>query len=96
MTKQTYYEVFSEEKFLPELGSYVAYGLRAFRSEGQKTEVLGEVSDLTTDAVAARRLAQICTRCRLDPVHLEEIAEDFLADEDWFYAARTPNDDPDF
>ncbi len=96
MTMQTYYEVYAEEKVLPEVGEYVSYGLRAVRSIGENSEVIGEISDLTTDEAAARRLAQMCTRCRLDPIHIPEVIEDFLSDREWFFAARTPYDNPDF
>ena len=59
-----------------ELGSYVTYGLSVRAVE----EEIAFVSDVSTVYEEIERLADICSAKQLDPVHLEEVVQDFLAD----------------
>ena len=59
-----------------ELGTYVTYSLSVRTIE----EEIAFVSDITTDYEEIERLADLCTAKELDPIHLEEVVQDFLAD----------------
>ena len=43
-------------------------------------EEIAFVSDITTDYEEIERLADLCTAKELDPLHLEDVVQDFLAD----------------
>ena len=59
-----------------ELGTYVTYGISVRAVE----EEIAFVSDVSTDYEEIERLADMCTAKELDPIHLEEVVQDFLAD----------------
>ena len=59
-----------------ELGTYVTYGLSVRAVE----EEIAFVSDVSTVYEEIERLADMCTAKQLDPVHLGEVVQDFLAD----------------
>lgn len=59
-----------------ELGTYITYSLSVRTLE----EEITFVSDVTTDFEEIERLADLCTLKELDPIHLKEIIQDFLAD----------------
>lgn len=62
-----------------ELGLYVTYGLHACRRTERGLRAVAYISDVCVDEQAARRLAETCTQGNLDPLHLEDVIEDFLA-----------------
>ena len=72
--KRYVYEAIQQTLTTDELGTYVTYGIRASSEETQ----LAFVSDVSTDESAVRHLAERCTEQQLDPVHLENVIEDFL------------------
>ena len=53
---------------------YIAYGLEAV-AEGH---VCRQISDISVDAAAVRRLAMLCNQCQLDIHHLDDVVEDWL------------------
>ena len=57
--------------------SYVTFGISVRTVEDEVTFI----SDLSTDFEAVSRLAELCTEQELDPVHLSDVIEDFLAEE---------------
>ena len=59
-----------------ELGTYISYGLSVRAVE----EEIAFVSDVTTEYEEIERLADLCTEKALDPLHLEDVLQDFLAD----------------
>ena len=65
-----------------ELGTYRSYGLQICFSDG--TQLCLE--DLSTDHRAVQRFAALCNRLQPEPIHLEDILEDFLSDPDGFFA----------
>ena len=58
--------------------SYVTYGISVRAVE----EEIGKISDVSTEYQKVRRLADLCTEQELSPEHLDDVVEDFLADED--------------
>ena len=74
--KRYIYKAVRQELRADELGTYVTYGIRV-SSDGQQ---LTFVSDVSTDEQAARHLAELCTSEQLDPIHLNDVIEDFLVD----------------
>ena len=67
----TIYQVTQCVHFL-EGEAYHSYGIRCASAE---------VSDLSCDRTKVEKLAGLCNRLALDPVHLVDVAEDFLAEE---------------
>ncbi len=59
-----------------ELGTYVTYSLSVRTVE----EEITFVSDVSTDYEEIKQLADLCTIKELDPIHLEDVIQDFLAD----------------
>lgn len=60
-----------------ELGTYVTHGISVRTVEEEVTFI----SDLSTDFEAVQRLADLCTEQELDPTQLDDVIEDFLAEE---------------
>lgn len=67
----TIYQVTQCVHFL-EGEAYHSYGIRCDSAE---------ISDLSCDRQKVEKLVGLCNRLALDPVHLLDIAEDFLAEE---------------
>ena len=59
-----------------EIGTYVTYGL----SVRTVAEEITFISDVSTDYDEITRLANVCTENQLDPEHLSDLLEDFLAE----------------
>lgn len=72
--KRYFYEVVRQSLTTDELGTYVTYGIRVSTERTQITFV----SDISTDEHAVKHLAERCTREQLDPIHLNDVIEDFL------------------
>ena len=70
------YEAVRHTVISEEIGTYDTYGIRA--SEGGIELIF--VSDVSTDGEAVERLATTCTVEQLDPIHLGDVIEDFLAE----------------
>lgn len=43
------------------------------------TTILESISDLSANIEPIERLVQICNSLQLDPIHLQDVATDFLA-----------------
>ena len=54
---------------------YIAYGITVMSGE----EEILTISDISTNYEEIRRLAEICTNDGLDPIHINDVIEDFLA-----------------
>ena len=59
-----------------ELGTYVTYGLSVRAVE----EEIAFISDVSTEFEEIQHLANVCTEKQLDPDHLSDVLEDFLAE----------------
>ncbi len=78
MEKRWIYEMFSEEKQEEEGVRYVTYGIRIRMSYTFMGEYVRSVSDLCLDRGRMETLCEQCGRLQLDPIHLDEVIEDFL------------------
>lgn len=59
-----------------DIGTYVTYGLSVRTVE----EEIAFVSDVSTELEEIQHLANVCTEKQLDPEHLPDVIEDFLAE----------------
>ena len=56
--------------------AYVTYGISVRTVEDE----IAFVSDVSTEFEEVQRLAALCTEQELDPLHLMDVVEDFLAE----------------
>ena len=70
------YEAVAQTLTADELGTYLTYGIRVSLAERE----LAFVSDVTADRREIETLVKLCNDGQLDPVHLNDVIEDFLAD----------------
>ena len=54
---------------------YIAYGLQAVLPDGQ---IAATASDVCCRLEHARELARMCTEHNLEPVHLNDVVQDYL------------------
>ena len=62
------------------LGSYTAFGIAAQKRVPDGWRQIAFVPDICTTAQLAQRMAQLCTQWQLEPIHLMDVIEDFVAD----------------
>ncbi len=76
------YEIFSETRQLPEIGSYISYGLRCLSApvDGSQKEPceLTRAADVTTNQSLAQQLASRLEKGQASPLHLHDLLENFL------------------
>ena len=65
-----------------ELGVYRSYGLQIRFPDG--TQLCFD--DLSPDCCSVQRLVELCNSLQPDPIHLNDILEDFLSDPDAFFS----------
>ena len=63
-----------------ELGRYTAFGIAAQKRVPDGWRQIAFISDICTNAQQAQRLAHLCTQGQLEPIHLMDVIEDFVAD----------------
>lgn len=73
---ETEYTVFAET-VTADGGPHTVYGIRCVR-EGR---VVACASDITADLAKIEKTALLCSRLRLDPLQLKDIAEDTAPEE---------------
>ena len=56
-----------------------SYGVAVGNESDGETIILTSISDISSDIKQIERLVDICNRLRLDPVHIQEVVSDFLA-----------------
>lgn len=57
-----------------------SYGIALVSDYDDVMSILQTISDLSSDKASIERLVDDCNTLGLDPVHLPDIADDFLAD----------------
>ena len=77
MFEEIEYRVYREELELEGIGRYTAFGVAGFRV-GDGQEPVCHVGDISTERSVAERLADLCNRNLLSPIHLLDVAQDFL------------------
>lgn len=78
MFEEIEYRVYPQELEQEGIGRYTAFGVAGFRA-GDDREPVCHVGDISTERRVAERLAQLCNRNLLSPIHLLDVAQDFLA-----------------
>ena len=78
------FEVFEEMIEADGVGRYITYGI-ACVCEGERSAV----SDLSLDRDKVQKLADLCNELQLDPVHLLDVAEDFVFEQGTYMRAST-------
>ena len=69
------YELVREELTDPERGAYTAYGV-VLKQNGQ---ILRTISDVFFNLAVAEQFISQCNELQLDPIHLDDVIEDLLA-----------------
>lgn len=69
-----WYVPFEETLYHPEFGNYRSCGIAVFQGK----ELLMSVSDISTEAKEVVRLADLCSKEQLFPIHFYDVIEDFL------------------
>lgn len=79
---RTIYQYLAVEQtlFNCELGRYTAFGIAAQKRAPDGWRQIAFVPDICTNTQQAQRLAQLCTQGQLEPIHLMDVIEDFVAD----------------
>ena len=54
--------------------------ISAVQAEENHTSVLASFADICPDSARMHRLIQMCNNLALEPIHLADVVEDFLAD----------------
>ena len=54
------------------------FGIALFIRNGNCSQLIKAVPDLSTDRMAVEKLVGLCNDLRLDPIHLDDVVEDFL------------------
>ena len=57
------------------------YGIAVTTNYDECIVVLSSVYEICQDFAAITRLVELCNQLRLDPIHLQDVVDDFLADQ---------------
>ena len=57
-----------------------SFGIAVVEEENDVAIVLESFSDLSSDVTKVEQLVRICNELGLDPIHLSEVVQDFLAE----------------
>lgn len=57
------------------------YGIAATTTYDECMVVLISVHDICQDLLAITMLVELCNQLQLDPIHLQDVVDDFLADQ---------------
>lgn len=72
------YQVFESTVMEPDGQQRKAYGIRVCRQLDGEWSCESEMPDITGDTDFITRLADTCTSCELDPIHLRDVVHDAL------------------
>lgn len=71
----SYFYVTEKEIKINEYGKeYTCYGIKVY----ENSQVLKSMSDVFPDETIAKDFADMCNRSQLNPIHLEDVIEDYL------------------
>ena len=74
----THLEVVQESFHHPDIGSYAAFGIAAYRKTSHSKVKIAHIPDISADAGPVEALATLCNALSLDPLHLPYVVEDIL------------------
>ena len=69
------YKVIKESLISAEGKKYTAYGIKALENGSE----IAQVPDIGCTYISVKKLCAQCNRLKLSPVHLRDVAEDFVA-----------------
>jgi len=69
------------EQYMGKARSRTAYGIAAVEEYDGHIIVMQSIPDISPEFLPIARLVQICNRLHLEPIHLNEIVEDFFVDQ---------------
>lgn len=58
----------------------IGYGIALVRVNDDVMSILQTVADISSDRVSVEKFIEACNKLELDPVHLQDAVEDFIAD----------------
>jgi len=67
----------TEETYILENDRRISYGIAIYDID--ISTVIASKKDLSSDKKAVERLVNLCNQLKLSPIHLDDVAEDFLA-----------------
>ena len=70
------YKTVREKRNSDELGSYVTYGIIIYKNK----KLLKYISDVSNIKRDVQDLVRRCNEEQLDPIHIEEVVDDYLTD----------------
>ena len=73
-TEMYQYQLTASESAAEENGK-VTYGI----SITDKNGICGKIEDISPDKAEMEKLVSLCNELQLDPIHLEDIVDDFLS-----------------
>ena len=73
--------VIKEETHSERQYATTAYGITVYEKESETTATT-ELNDITSDKVRLEKLVENCNKFELSSLHLKDVVEDFLADDD--------------
>ena len=57
----------------------IGFGIAAVEEYDGVTTILESIPDLSSDIEPIERLVKVCNNLQLEPIHLQDVATDFLA-----------------
>ena len=69
-----------EQLYHRDIGRYIGYGIGVYRKCNGKEYFIRYIPDVFTERKSAEKMVRNCTALQLEPIHLEEIIEEFLCE----------------
>lgn len=69
------------EQYMGTTRSRIAYGIAAVEEYDGHIIVMRSIPDISQEFSPIARLVRFCNRLHLEPIHLNEIVEDFFVDQ---------------
>ena len=72
------YQVVKEKLYNQDIGRYISYGITIYDYTNCNYHKLKTISDISTNEELVTKLAAMCTRGQLSPIHFMDVIEDFI------------------
>ena len=60
--------------------SLIEYGIALIEEYDETFAILDVIPNVSLDAAEIKNLVKLCNQAQLDPIHLKDVIDDFLAD----------------
>ena len=70
-----------EQLYRRNIGHYIGYGIGVYRRFNGREYLIRYIPDVFTERRFAEKMVRNCNALQLEPIHLEEIIEEFLCEE---------------